>query len=201
MKFYVLLTFMLFSFIFSGCNTSKTEYVEKFSDQLKTGVYATHDSIQAGRGDLSQKYIVEVTRIVPPPPAEKRIPIKPLINQKTGKKYVFIPDHLKESKVIVVGSDEYAVLTASNSVLRTEIEETNKRVDEFKKETDQAIIDREKQFIDLQHNYNDVKNELAETEKRLAAESNKKWKWAVYAVSATLVILFGLWIASKFGFV
>lgn len=68
MKFLLLLSLFL-----CGCTT---RFVEKQSEELSKVVYATSDSIDAGRFDLAEKYSKETTKLVVPP--KQRIEVKPI---------------------------------------------------------------------------------------------------------------------------
>jgi len=61
----------------SSCATPVTKYreaVQQVDDRESEAVYATNDSIHAGRFDLAEKYSDQSVRLVTPP--IKRIPIQ-----------------------------------------------------------------------------------------------------------------------------
>lgn len=119
MRVFLLLSLLLLT----GCKTREV-YIEKNSEALSQAVYASDDSVKAGRFDLTGKYTGEATRLITPP--KQRIPIKPIqkkfetktINPTTGKEeihiewknYALIPEDLRDKKVVLVGTKEYADL-------------------------------------------------------------------------------------------
>jgi len=96
---------------------SCTVYTEKQSEALSRNVYATNDSVNKGRIDLAYYYSDQTTRLVKIP--KHRIQVQSVYqagevvkNSKNAEKtqVVLVPDQFKNSKVIVVGSEDYSTL-------------------------------------------------------------------------------------------
>ena len=109
---------LLASFLMLGACTS-TKYIEKQSEPLKQAVYGVNDSLKEARVDLAWFYSNETTKLVGPP--EKRIPIKPLYETTTstnsvGARILVVPEELKRTKVVVIGSSEYQELLKNKEI-------------------------------------------------------------------------------------
>jgi len=63
---------LVITFAFVGCSILP----HRESETVRQGVYAAHDSAKVGRFDLSDSYLDDLTRIVPPP--KTRIIIHPI---------------------------------------------------------------------------------------------------------------------------
>ncbi len=102
-----------------GC--APTKYIEKQSEPLKQAVYGVNDSLKEARIDLAWYYSNEATRLVNPP--TKRIQIKPLYETPTkatsdGKRILVVPETLKDTKVVVIGSNEYKDLVKNKDIAK-----------------------------------------------------------------------------------
>jgi len=110
--------------LFVSCTSTK--YIEKQSEPLKQAVYGANDSLKEARIDLAWFYSNETTKLVGPP--LKRISIKPLYETTTstnsvGARILVVPEELKNTKVIVIGSDEYKELLKNKEIAQQVTEE------------------------------------------------------------------------------
>jgi plasmid maintenance system antidote protein VapI len=108
------------------CSCTSTKYIEKQSEPLKQAVYGVNDSLKEARIDLAWFYSNETTKLVGPP--LKRISIKPLYETTTttnsvGARILVVPEELKNTKVIVIGSDEYKELLKNKEIAQQVTEE------------------------------------------------------------------------------
>ena len=111
-------------FVLAGCTTNR--YIEKQSEPLKQAVYGVNDSLREARVDLALFYSNETTKLVSPP--LKRIQIKPLYETLTsadslGKRILLVPEELKNTKSIVIGSQEHNELLKNKEVAKQLAEE------------------------------------------------------------------------------
>lgn len=112
---------LIFSFfVLFGCTTNR--YIEKQSEPLKQAVYGINDSLREARVDLAWFYSNETTKLVSPP--LKRISIKPLYElDSSGKRILLVPEELKNTKSIIVGSEEHNELLKNKEVAKQLAEE------------------------------------------------------------------------------
>jgi hypothetical protein len=111
-------------FVLAGCTTDR--YIEKQSEPLKQAVYGVNDSLREARVDLALFYSNETMKLVSPP--LKRIQIKPLYETLTsadssGKRILLVPEELKNTKSIVIGSQEHNELLKNKEVAKQLAEE------------------------------------------------------------------------------
>ena len=117
---------LLCCFIFLNLTGCGTFYLEKNSEALSQAVYASKDSIDVARLDLTDMYVSQAARIIIPP--KHRITINAVYNKdKTsttstsstsksaslnskGQRILIVPEKYKNDKVIVVNTDEYTEL-------------------------------------------------------------------------------------------
>ena len=121
---------------------TSTRYIEKQSEPLKQAVYGVSDSLKEARIDLAWFYSNETTKLVGPP--LKRLSIKPLYETTTstnsvGERILVIPEELKHTKVIVIGSSEYQELLKNKEIAQQVTEELK-----LQKEITQ-VVDKQRQ--------------------------------------------------------
>lgn len=154
------------------CITGCTYYTEKQSEALSQNVYATNDSVNKGRVDLSYYYSAETTKLVKIP--KHRIPIQPVV--RAGKaikgaspddstRIIIVPAQYKGDSVIVVGSTDYQELLKTRSVAE-QLKKDNVNLANDKKDTDREVVRQKdmnnKMVIDLNHLQQEVyKKDLA----------------------------------------
>lgn len=146
-----------------SCQTA----AKKQQEAIRQTVYATHDSLEAGRVDLGKKYIGEAVRLVPPP--KKRVEVKPVF--KTGisgksEQIVILPETLSKKEVISVNTPEFEKLLAENT--------------ELKKQFD---FER-KEFSLLVKNVDNITRKLAEELEKEKNNSKGLWGWLMAAIGA-----------------
>jgi hypothetical protein len=154
-------------FVIPSCNTT----AKKQREAISQAVYATHDSLNVGRVDLSKKYIGEATKLVPPP--KMRITVKPALRtDATGKseKVVILPEEFNKREVITVNSPEFDKLLAENAALKLQFESEKKEFDLFTKKVD------------------DVQRKLAEELAQEKKSNSGLWGWIV-GLTGTLGIV------------
>ena len=148
--------------------SSCTVYTEKQSEALSKVVYASKDSLDVARIDLTDKYITEATRIVRPP--KSRIPIEavykkinPYINTVSSsskldpvpvnkQRMVIIPERYRHDTVVVVNTEEYQQLLKDKETF-AQIQKDTAGVIDAKKQVDEELIrqleNRDKMINDL----------------------------------------------------
>jgi hypothetical protein len=142
-------------FIISLFLNSCTVYTEKQSEALSRSVYASKDSFDAARFDLTDTYISEATRIVKPP--KQRIEIKSVYNVKPTidvvssdakpektipsrkNRVLIVPEKYKNDTVVVVNSIEYDQLLKDKEVFR-QLQNDLTNLELVKKEVDYELI-------------------------------------------------------------
>jgi hypothetical protein len=155
-----LLVFLLFS-----CNTIQPP--PKYAEEASQSVYATHDSIKAGRVELADKYAEESIRLITPP--NNRIIINPVIKPGTkDERVIIVPPWFKGIDVVVVGTKEYQDLQQS-AVIAKQLEGDLKELQNAKLEVDAALI-AERARID------NMKEELEKTKLQLSEADGAIWK-------------------------
>lgn len=135
--------------LISGCGG--TYFTEKQSQELSRSVYATADSFEHARLDLTDKYISQTTRLVVPP--KERIPIQAVHKKSStsvtgsststntsSQRVLVVPEKFKNDQVIIVGSSEYTQLlkdketymqiAQDNANLQKHVQEVDKRLQE-----------------------------------------------------------------------
>lgn len=197
---FLLITLSLF---LSGCQTTK--FIEKYSEPLSQSVWATSDGIDAGRFDLAAKYSKLSTQLVPPPkeriqinPLVKRTPIQTVDNKIVGNStptsdvaselhYVVIPDALKTSQVISVGSSDFSKL-AEDATISAQITKENLDLKNQIAATDnQQKVDADnnnKLLIEL--NYSKI--QIEKQAKVILQKEITIWKWRGVALAFVLLI-------------
>ena len=153
--FRVLILTLLTLFITAGC--AQKEFVEKQSKALSVSVYATKDSFDAGRLDLTSAYLDDVIKIVTPPNITDRIKIQSVVVNNQRK--LIVPAKFKGQTVLIVGSDEYnsllktrdfaQQLQVDNTNLQKQADAVSKQLEDQKKVTNDMIItiDNDKTLI------------------------------------------------------
>jgi len=148
--------------------SSCTIYTEKQSEALSKVVYASKDSLDVARIDLTDKYITEATRIVRPP--KSRIPIEAVykkinlhINTVSSsskldpvpvnkQRMVIIPERYRHDTVVVVNTDEYQQLLKDKETF-AQIQKDTVGLMDAKKQVDEELIrqleNRDKMINDL----------------------------------------------------
>jgi hypothetical protein len=133
---------------------------------LSQNTYATNDSVNKGRIDLAYYYSDQATRIVKPP--KHRINIQSVYeagdvvkNSKKGEKteVVLVPKQYQNSKVVVVGSDDYSNLLKDRST-KDQLFNDNKNLLKAKDDTT-------KEIETLKNNNNKILDKLNADEKLL----------------------------------
>jgi hypothetical protein len=132
--------------------TNCTIYTEKQTEALSKVVYATKDSIDAGRIDLADNYSNESTRLIKPP--KKRIDVQPVYKKNIDnissqskvkptvinkQRVLIIPEKYKNDTVVVVSSVEYEQLLKDKETY-DQIEKDNQSLLETKKTVDDELI-------------------------------------------------------------
>jgi anion-transporting ArsA/GET3 family ATPase len=160
---------------FSGC----TVYTEKQSEALSRSVYASKDSVEAARFDLTEQYVNESTRLVKPP--KNRIEIgsiyksvslntkpdpsfdesKEKTKNKPKQRVLIIPEKFKNDNVVAVNSQEYDTLLKSKEIY-DQLEKDHSLLVEEKKNVDKELTiqleNRDKMVRDL----NELQRKIAE---------------------------------------
>lgn len=154
------------------------DYLEKNSEALSQGVYATSDSIKVNRFDLAKKYSDQITKLVTPP--KKKIKIDAIVSKDGKNKYVILPKD-SDGQVIVVGSKEYDNLIKSKDIAKKlAIEVSN--LDKFNKSVEEQLR-KEK----------DITNKLILDNQNLKVEVQKKdarlWKYISIIMIESFIIL------------
>ena len=148
--------------------SSCTIYTEKQSEALSKVVYASKDSLEVARIDLTDKYITEATRIVKPP--KNRIPIEAVYKKidihintvSSGSKFdsvpvnkqrmIVIPERYRHDTVVVVNTEEYQQLLKDKETFAQIQRDTIGLID-AKKQVDEELIrqaeNRDKMINDL----------------------------------------------------
>jgi len=148
--------------------SSCTIYTEKQSEALSKVVYASKDSLDVARIDLTDKYITEATRIVRPP--KSRIPIEAVykkinlhINTVSSsskldpvpvnkQRMVIIPERYRHDTVVVVNTEEYQQLLKDKETF-AQIQKDTVGLMDAKKQVDEELIrqleNRDKMINDL----------------------------------------------------
>jgi hypothetical protein len=171
---------------------SCTVYTEKQSEALSQTVYASKDSLEAARIDLTDRYITESTRLVKPP--KKRIVIQPIYKKNIDnitssskvtptivnkQRVIIVPEKYKNDTLVVVSSTEYQQLLKDKETY-TQIEKDNASLLETKNAVDEELI--------KQMEYNDkMVRDLNIIQKKLVEKD-----LAILQRNITIVILLGL---------
>ncbi len=166
MKRFLIIILLCLSTFFTSCST-----VQKRQNELiRQGVYATQESINKGRIDLADKYVNQLTKIVPPP--AKKIPVQTFQvkrpvhgNVKTGENvkiyaegqyfkefdtkldsepFVVLPERLKDKPVIVENSPEFVKLVDENKDLKKQLEKERATIASFESKIEDVQRDKEK---------------------------------------------------------
>ena len=148
--------------------SSCTIYTEKQSEALSKVVYASKDSLEVARIDLTDKYITEATRIVKPP--KTRIPIEAVYKKidkhvntvsssskfdpvpVSKQRMIIIPERYRHDTVVVVNTDEYQQLLKDKETF-AQIQKDTVGLIDAKKQVDEELIrqaeNRDKMINDL----------------------------------------------------
>ena len=146
--FGVLIAIMLI--LFGNTSCSQKEFVEKQSKALSVSVYATKDSFDSGRFDLTGAYLDEVCRIITPPSIKDRIKIQSIVVNNERK--LIVPAKFKGEKVLVVGSDEY------NSLIKTKEYAQQLQLDNQNLQNQVVVVNQ--QILDQKKVTNDMINTI-----------------------------------------
>ena len=148
MRHPIKVVFAVMLILFGTASCAQKEFVEKQSKALSVSVYATKDSFDAGRFDLTTAYLDDVVKIVTPPNITDRIKIQSVVVNNQRK--LIVPPKFKGQTVLIVGSDEYnsllktrdfaQQLQVDNTNLQKQAEEVSKQLDDQKKVTNDMII-------------------------------------------------------------
>lgn len=148
------------------CSCAGTSVQRREDTAISKSVYAIHDSIEAGRFDLSKQYSDESIRLVPPPSKKDRIKINKFevknqsskipstSNEQTippilSKPYVVLPSGFNESDVVVVGSDQYNILVANNTDLQKQLGKEKTEFTDYKEKNNDIIRDKDQELKEL----------------------------------------------------
>lgn len=169
-----------------GCGTF---YLEKNSEALSQAVYASKDSIEVARLDLTDMYVTQAARIVVPP--KHKIEIKPIYNKSTtssvksstvstnnkDQRVLIVPEKYKNDKIVIVNTTEY------NELLK--VAEINTQL-----QKDNANLKDHITLVDQQIAYNSqITNELILKNQQLKESVLQKEK----IISDKNSIIFKLW--------
>lgn len=143
-----------------GCSSNR--YIEKQSEPLKQAVYGVNDSLKEARIDLALFYSNETTKLISPP--LKRIQIKPLFETPTstdltGKKILIVPEELRNTKTVIIGSEDYKNLLNDKEVVK----QLNEELAIQKKVTidvDKQRLVNEQNQLKLIEDYNKAQNTI-----------------------------------------
>lgn len=164
----IIIGFLCLGFL-TACPTTQ----EQITEQVRVGVYATHDSIGVSRYDLAKRYSAETVRMVPPP--QRRMVIRALeqIQQEErakgnrswvskiknkGKKqpsnvprksYIVLPEGSDASMVLVENSPEFLALKSENDGLKSQLETEAKSFSEYRKVNDATLIKQDQELKEL----------------------------------------------------
>ncbi len=152
-KFAVLLCLFLL------CSCGSTKYAELQSESLSPGIYASSDSLKAGRIDLSDKYLDSVKKIVVPP--KKRLTFAQARDAKTNE-IVVLPDYLKGA---VVGSPVKDI-------------KADKNLKDYENTIDKNLRDKEADNKKVREDNSKL---------QLAVASMEKYRWCVWGFIALVV--------------
>jgi uncharacterized membrane protein len=168
-KFTLIIIFCLFG---SSC----TIYTEKQSESLSRSVYASKDSFDAARLDLTDGYLQEASRIVKPP--KKRIEIKSVYHNKPNievvssdsksnpipkskQRVLIVPEKYKNDTVIIVNSVEYEQLLKDKEVLK-QLQNDLNNLSILKTEVDNELIKQEQYKNKMIQDLNIMQKKLVE---------------------------------------
>lgn len=164
-KFGKILTILLtIPLLLCSCSTNNVQKRESIA--VSKAVYAINDSIEAGRFDLAKKYSTESTRIVAPPPAKERIKVNKFeVKEKQSvvknfngedvvppfisRSYVVLPSGYDETRIVVVGSEQYNKLLDENKDLRKQISDEINTFSDYKRNNDKLLRDKEEELQKL----------------------------------------------------
>lgn len=118
MKRLLLYLFMFLGLLGGSCQNAHVRQKESISQT----VYATGDSLKAGRIDLANAYSEQAMRLVAPP--KQRLVVRPVLKTSNGisEKIVVLPSQFQNTKTVVSGSDEFNKLITENSELKKQFE-------------------------------------------------------------------------------
>lgn len=146
------------------CSCAGTSVQQREATAISKSVYAIHDSIEAGRFDLSKQYSDESIRLVPPPSKKDRIKVNKFevkrqpptstsgeetIPPILSKQYVVLPSGFNESDVVVVGSDQYNNLLAHDVSLQKLLAKEKIDFTSYKEKNDGIIRDKDEELKEL----------------------------------------------------
>ncbi len=147
----IFIVLLSLSLAFGGCSTAE----KKKNAQLSSLIYATKDSIKAGRIDLAQKYTEEAARLTPPP--KKRIVVKEFIVDiklgegifsaaELGKPMVVLPPQLL-GHVIIKDSEDYKKALIIDSALQKQTAEEEKALSLIAEKNDSILRELSEESI------------------------------------------------------
>jgi hypothetical protein len=163
-------------FLFCLFSNSCTVYTEKQSEALSRSVYASKDSFDAARLDLTDGYLQEATRIVKPP--KKRIEIKSVYHNKPNidvissdsksnpvpkskQRILIVPEKYKNDTVVVVNSIEYEQLLKDKEVLK-QLQNDLSNLSNLKTEVDNELVKQEQYRNKMVQDLNIMQKKLVE---------------------------------------
>ncbi len=123
---------LLFLFSFGGCQNS----IRKQKELISQTVYATGDSIKAGRVDLADSYSEQAMKLVAPP--KQRLQITPVYKTTKNIKepIAVLPTHYGDKTSVVKDSIEFQKLVLENEHLKKQFEMEKKSMDILVKSVD-----------------------------------------------------------------
>ena len=124
--------FLVFVLFLSSC----TIYTEKQTEALSRSVYATKDSFDSGRFDLTEEYSNTNTKLVKPP--KTRIEIRPIINSNKNR-VIMVPSKFRNDSVVVVDSNEYTSLLKDKIIFK-QITKDNSSLMNAKKAVEEELV-------------------------------------------------------------
>ena len=174
----------------SGCNPDSI-VVEKYSETVSQGLYASGDALLHGRIDLAELYILNLEKIIPVP--KGRISITPVIYN--GVHYVVLNDREKNSKVIIVGDDDFNNLLK----LKVIVKEQQAAADKFQQQAEDQVKKDVEALNAVVIQNNELKagdvlkdKEIAEyhasLEYRVKAWIHGFWLFSLFGIPSALVI-------------
>jgi hypothetical protein len=144
----------------TSCDPNNPIVIEKYSEIVSQGVYATADALIAGRPDEAESYIINLEKIIPIP--KNRIKFTPVIYQ--GIHYVIVNDRETGAQLCVVNSKEFNLLLKAKAINSVE----QKAATDFSKQAAaQALADKKNIDALIAANAS-LKNQLADKDKTIA---------------------------------
>lgn len=179
---------------FTGCGTY---YLEKNSEALSQAVYASKDSIEVARLDLTDMYVSQAARIIVPP--KHRITISAVYKKGTvgtstlassnskGQRILVVPEKYKNDKVVVVNSQEYAELLKAVEI-NAQLEKDKLNLKEHIVVVDTQLANNEKITNELILSNQKLKEDVSKKETTIAKQGGTIFKLWTALVSLVLLI-------------